>query len=442
MDRLSNIVKQRLAAQQVATDAEHPSADTLVAFAEQGLRAPTRQQVLSHLATCSACRQTVSLATSAEQISSVAVPRRRALQFPMALRWASAAAALAVAIGVGVLSYEHQNRLTLSATATVSPETREKSVTPSAQPEIKQSSGVAKEETNAETETKPVNSRRANSEARNSQSRIAANAEDSAGALEPFSKKTQRGGTVGSLVAGSQPIRSFARPNVADGFIASNRVAPPPPPPPPQAPADAKAIALADIAAAPRSAAAGASAAPVQLASEGRSNEVEVPSSPGRVDKSEFSGPAEISLQERSAAPVARKTMASAALGGPIHGAVNGVVQIVHWTITATGKLERRLSDGRFTLIEPAPGTSFRTVAAQGIEVWAAGSQPDLSAKEWQQRPVLFHSSDAGETWTRVEGPWQSPISTLNLDSVNALTVITPNGSWTTLNAGKSWIKR
>lgn len=432
-------MKQRLAARQVAADAEHPSADTLVAFAEQGLRASERQRLLSHLAACPACRQTVFLATPVGQVSPTALPRSRAVQFPMALRWASAAAALAVAIGVGVLSYEHQNRQAFTATATVPSQTQEKSAAPSAQPAVGQSSEVAKtKEREAETEAKVVNSSNANSQSRNSRSRMVADAKGSARAFEPSSKNAQRGGTLGGLVAGSRPMTTLAGPNVADGFIASNKMVPPPPPP---APADAKAITLSDIAAAPRSAAAGASAAPVQFASEARSN-AQVPNSADRVDKSEFSGPAEISLQERSAAPVGRKAMSTAALGGPIHGALYGVAQIVHWTISATGKLERRLSDGRVKLIEPAPGTSIRTVAAQGIEVWAAGSQPDLSAKEWQQRPVLFHSSDAGETWTKVEGPWQSAISTLNLDTVNALTVITPTGTWTTLNAGKSWTKK
>jgi photosystem II stability/assembly factor-like uncharacterized protein len=73
--------------------------------------------------------------------------------------------------------------------------------------------------------------------------------------------------------------------------------------------------------------------------------------------------------------------------------------------------------------------------------VWAAGSQPDLSAKQWQQSPVLFHSSDAGESWTKIEGPWKSPIKALSLDAANALTIITPDGIWMTLDAGKSWTK-
>ncbi|HKT26262.1 MAG TPA: zf-HC2 domain-containing protein [Terriglobales bacterium] len=426
-------MKQRLAAQQVAGEAEHPSADTLVAFAEQGLRASERQQVLSHLAVCPACRQTVSLAISAEPVSSAELPlRARGLRFPMALKWASAAAALAVAIGVGVLSYEHQNQPTFRA-ASSSSQVQEKSVAPAAQPGTEQNSEVPKTEAKAETQMNAANSKRANS-----QSRVTANA--SARRAEPQLKKAQSDAVHGSLVARSRP--AMVPPStVADGFMASNAVAPPPPPPP--APVDAKAI--SDVTAA--GAVVGGVAAPsasAQPALEARSNaQLETTAEAAKVEGSTYNGPTRASLQQRPASLAEMKTVAPSAIGGPVRkSAIHGFAPIAHWTISSNGKLQRESGDGRFSSIEPAPGVSIRAVAAQGIEVWAAGSQPDFSAKESQQRPVLFHSSDAGETWTKVDGPWQSLISTLNLDSANALTVITPDGSWTTLNAGKSWTKR
>ncbi|HKR30943.1 MAG TPA: zf-HC2 domain-containing protein [Terriglobales bacterium] len=428
MDRLSNILKQRLAAEQVAVEAEHPSADTLTAFAEQGLHAAERQRVLSHLAACPVCRQTVSLATSAEQVTAVALPSRsHSLRFPMALRWASAAATVAVAIGVGVLSYEHQNRP--AVTASLPAPTQEKSVAPAAQPAIGQNSEATK------SGAKAAHPGRANS-----QPDIVADASPSK--VEPQLKKAQRGAVLGGLVAGSRPTTRFAFPNVADGYMASNKVAPPPTPLP-VAPADAKAN-IFDIAAAPRSAASGAPAAPAQLRLEAQSKaQVETAGSAGKVDKSTFNGPATVSLQQQPASTAEMKSVASSAIGGPVRTrAINAFTPIAHWTISSNGKLQRESGDGRFISIEPAPGVSIRAVAAQGIEVWAAGSQPDLSAKEWQQRPVLFHSSDAGETWTKVEGPWQLPINTLNLDRANVLTVITPDGSWITLDAGKSWKKK
>ena len=428
-------MKQRLAARQVAAEAEHPSADTLVAFAEQGLRASERQRVLSHLAVCPACRQTVSLATSAEPVSSVALPlRNRGVRFPMALRWASAAATLAVAIGVGVLSYEHQDRSTFRAASSPS-QMQEKSATPAAQLGTKQNSEVPKSQAKAETQMNAANFRRANP-----QSRVLADA--SARRAEPQLKKAQRDAVLGGLVASS---RSTTLPpsNAADAFMASNAVTPSPPPPP--APLDAKASTISDVAAA--GGVVGGAAAPsasAQQVLEARSNaQLQTTGEAAKVDRSTYNGPTSASLQQRPASLPEMKTAASSAIGGPVRkGAIHSFAPIAHWTISSNGKLQRESGDGRFTSIEPAPGVSIRAVAAQGIEVWAAGAQPDLSAKEWQQRPVLFHSSDAGESWAKIDGPWQLPINALSLDSANALTVTTPDGSWTTLNAGKSWTKK
>jgi hypothetical protein len=434
---VSNILKQRLAAQQVAAEAEHPSADTLVAFTEQGLRGSENQRVLSHLAACPACRQTVSLATSVEPISPVALPSRsQGSRFPVALRWASAAAALAVAIGVGVLSYEHQNRPTFTAVSASQSEA--KSVATPAPPGIEQNSEVAETQTKAQAERKSVKPRTANSQARMM-------ADASRRTVEPQLKRSQ-GGVLGSLVAGSRPTTTLARPNVTDGFMASNAVAPPLPP----APVDAKASTVSDIgaagavvggAAAPSAAAPSAAAQPVVKA---RSNvQLEAASKAAKVEGSSYNGTTRASLQQRPASLAEMKAVAPSAIGGPVRkGTIHGFAPIAHWTISSNGKLQRESGDGRFTSIEPAPGVSIRAVAAQGIEVWAAGAQPDLSAKQWQQRPVLFHSSDAGESWAKIDGPWQSPINALSLDGANALTVTTPDGSWTTLNGGKIWTKK
>jgi hypothetical protein len=229
--------------------------------------------------------------------------------------------------------------------------------------------------------------------------------------------------------------------NAAHGFVAAN-VAPPPEPVPQSVSVDGQMRSAGETQPVYRATEIG-TGVPAQPSFEARSNDrLRSAASASTVERSDFNGPAEISLQERSSAPVARKALSSSAIGGPIRGGVLVVAQIVHWTISATGKLERRLSDGRFSFIEPAPGVPIRTVAAQGIEVWAAGSRPDLTAKHWQQQPMLFHSSDAGETWSKVDGPWQSPVTTLNLSATNILTVVTSDGSWTTADGGKSWMKK
>jgi hypothetical protein len=113
--------------------------------------------------------------------------------------------------------------------------------------------------------------------------------------------------------------------------------------------------------------------------------------------------------------------------------------ELVSWTITTAGKLQRQFR-GAVKLIEPAPGVVVRAVAFQGIEVWAGGSQPDLRAKQWQQAPVLFHSSDAGESWTQVNGPWHGPIDRLDLTSPSIVKVVAEDGVWVSRDAGKTWV--
>ncbi|GEM_PF-3274968 len=430
MDRLSNITKQQLAAQQVTSE-EHPSADTLAAFAEQGLRGSQRQRVVAHLAVCPACRQTVSLAVSAEEVSSAAVPTRsRELSFSAVLKWASAAAALAVAVGAGVLSYEHQNRPAVSAVASAS-QNQETALAPAAQPAASQKSVIA-DNVKAEPETPAaISSRRTISQAR-----VTANAFP--GRPEAQLKKAQSAAVLGGLVGGT-PSTTLPQPNVADSFVASNGTHPAAPI---VTPADAKAGAFSDVAQAPSAAVAGipapsASAQPSLARSNVQLQEA------NSAERSTLNGAAKASLQQRGETSAEMKAVASSAIGGPLRtGAVHGFTPIAHWTISPNGKLQRQSGDGRFTSIEPAPGVSIRTVAAQGIEVWAAGSQPDLSVKQWQQRPVLFHSSDAGETWMQIAGPWQSPITALTLSGANMLTVVSAEGSWTTNDAGRSWTKK
>jgi hypothetical protein len=86
MPRFIQLVRSRLAGgQQQFT--EHPTADLLSAFAEQSLSAPERAGVVSHLAKCPECRESLALSPSGSE--EVPLVPRRAL-FPY-WRWAAAA---------------------------------------------------------------------------------------------------------------------------------------------------------------------------------------------------------------------------------------------------------------------------------------------------------------------------------------------------------------
>lgn len=428
MDRLSNIVKQRLAAQQVP-QAGHPSADTLTAFAEQGLEPPERQNVVSHLAVCADCRQAVALVGVMELASPPAQPRRSPIaRFPAALRWASVAALFAVAIGIGLLGHEHQNRPQM-AVSTPAP-ALQKAPPPAVQPRTEPN---PKSENN---QMAAVRSRPGHS------SRSGEVLPAYAFAVKPERKKAQPGSVVGGIIADSRSKTAFETAEVADGVMTSNGA--PPPVPEPPASAGIKASTLSDVASAPRAAGIGlpVSSAHPPLAASSSAQSVEVGSA-SKATRRELNGRERASFQQQPASAAANKALASSAIGGPIGGgAIHGLPPIARWTISPNGNLQRRATDGNFASIAPAPGVLIRAVAAQGIEVWAAGSQPDPSAKQGPQSPVLFHSSDAGETWLRIEGPWDSPITALSLSGTNTLTVITVNGSWSTADAGKSWTKK
>jgi len=91
------------------------------------------------------------------------------------------------------------------------------------------------------------------------------------------------------------------------------------------------------------------------------------------------------------------------------------------------------------TVVEPLSGAIIRAVAAEGIEVWAAGLQFAPTPKNVQPRSLLFHSSDAGESWKTIDGPWQGSIERVNLAGLGSLTVVTTDGTWSTGDGGKSW---
>jgi Photosynthesis system II assembly factor YCF48 len=115
MPEFSNLLRQRLGAQQIKEDSAapvHPDADTLTAFSEQLLPAAERQQVVTHLAGCAGCRDIVALSRPELAIpkaqpvfTPAAVPLWRRL-FKPAFAFSGAVAVMAVA-AVLVLQHPH-----------------------------------------------------------------------------------------------------------------------------------------------------------------------------------------------------------------------------------------------------------------------------------------------------------------------------------------------
>ena len=438
---MSNIVKQRLAAGQ-SVSADHPAADLLSAFIERGLKEPERQRVLGHLASCAECRQAVALAASDVPAGDSAAPARGAmLRFPGAIRWASAAAMLAVAVGIGVISMEHQSQQRNAATtipALVSNSSQKRAEAPKPESAGVQNAPVAGDQLTTASggqklaETKKTPSAEAGKKqaaavvaARKSED-LNLNSRSFSNAAVSRETPAVLGGIAGqpqaeanALMAAAPPLPSSQNGNEAKKIV--------PPPPVSQS--------VTVVASAPTLQTADAnerSTAKMKNAPQSASETVEVSSGAA-------AAPEAPALRSEAFSIPYNKSVGVPTLAGTVRRTTTAMTEFVSWSVTTAGKLQRQLRNGAVKLIEPAPGFLVRAVAAHGIEVWAGGSQPDLSAKHWRQAPALFHSSDAGETWTKVSGPWHGPINQLALVDSETLTVVTDDGTWTSHDAGTSW---
>jgi len=414
LDRLSNILKDRLAAQQAANGG-HPEADTLLAFVEGELSVPARERVLAHLSTCPDCRQAVTLATpELEQAAGQPFAFSRfGIKFPAAMRWTSAAAALAVAVGVGVLSYEHSSQ-PAPPEATTSKQEVASAPSPVTSNQIEKTAPAAQKplrlKSNSDRASLASQSKQHGKDAGIESRRIDAN-----------------GGVAGALLGGLQPNLTASKSKSQD----EQRV---------------RAGEMLDKStqspklAAPREnqyTYGAFNGAPAQSQAPVAKADVSAPNAPGA---NIYGGAVRSNIisEIADAAPV--KTVASSAIGGSLKKrGVSASTPIVHWTISSAGILQRQSANRTMVSVQPAPGVIVSTVAAQGIEVWTAGMQSEISSS----RPgLLFHSSDAGENWSQIKGPWQGPIKGLVLSQSSVLSVIADDGTWSTTDAGKSWAKR
>jgi len=424
LDRFTNILKQRLEDAQ-STPTAHPSTDTLAAFIERGLTSSQRESVLTHLSVCPDCRETVAFATPEIATANAQAANfsfSRALKLPATMRWASLAAALAVAIGVGVIAYEQEPRQQLATFSAP----LEKASAPVSTTAV---------QANQETKSNRLQSAVGRSEAPTSTNKPAKPVVAEERRERALAKKqTESSGVISAMAVAPPPVAE-SKEKEKDAHAYNTKALPSAPQP-----------ALADkrdtdslTATTPASPQVRAAAVTSDNKTSQDRNPTKVPESESFNDRAIVGGLAGSALAEAQPSP---KAMNAVSVGSTAKARrAYGMLAFVHWTISAAGKLQRRAIDGTLTIVEPVPGAIIRAVAAEGIEVWAGGSRTPPSAKNMQPRSLLFHSSDAGETWKTVDGPWQGSITRVNLAGLNSLTVVTSDGSWSTGDAGKSWSK-
>ena len=134
MEGLPKIVKSRLAQRSSADFADHLDANLLAAFAEQTLLERERAAVAAHLAQCADCRESVALATAAQEPAALpVVTAAKKRNWFLEWRWVGAAAGACCVIAMA-LQYRVQPPVGEKTNYTVAPPTGAAPAPLSAQP--------------------------------------------------------------------------------------------------------------------------------------------------------------------------------------------------------------------------------------------------------------------------------------------------------------------
>jgi hypothetical protein len=131
----------------------------------------------------------------------------------------------------------------------------------------------------------------------------------------------------------------------------------------------------------------------------------------------------------------AATTAATAKPATAVDTRAGGMEPAQQWTLSPAGAVQISNDDGKtWQMVAVAANTSFRALSAVGRSVWVGGS-----------RGILYHSVDAGRSWTPVVPAIQgqklnSDIARIEfLDSRDG-TLNTSNGEiWITHDGGNSW---
>src|SRR5262249_32963562 len=112
--------------------------------------------------------------------------------------------------------------------------------------------------------------------------------------------------------------------------------------------------------------------------------------------------------------------------------------QAFSWKISPGGKLLRKKGQNdSWQEIELPSAPTVHSLASNNQDVWVGGSP--LSG---QTSGALFHTTDGGEHWQRVDGPWTGDILALQAFGAQHTSVLvrTAGGEWQTQDAGVNWI--
>ena len=364
--------------------AEHPSADVLSAFAEQGLRAREKELVDQHLAGCAECREVVFLANGAAeeafaqsgeflaaaqpgQLSAVrgsAGMSRAAVGRPRkrwALRWVWAASGAAAVVLVGGLF--------------VAPH-----FTARPAQEVAMKGAPANPSSEKPQELDAIASMAASPQANTAKARPAER--------RPIAPKVEKTSPGTSVVVASSDQAPAPQPNKENGAAASSA-----------RPAESATISI------------------------GGAMPGAIVSSPRASGFAPNAGQAQQQLDSLNV--TVNRTMAGYARA-----------QQSNWRISAQGQLERRTADGWTRMLADQP-SAFHVVSVIAGNVWAGGNDG-----------MLFHSADNGLHWNKVAimsagANETGAIVSIRFSDPQHGEVVTDGGaSYITSDSGGTWTKQ
>ena len=469
----------------------HPDADLLTAFLEQKTTRSEREQVFAHLSQCSGCREVVAFAAP-ERIAASTAPvmargERRWLQWP-GMRWAAVAAGSVIVAAIGIALRPTLSERSVSQPATEVVLQKEKAPAPLADKIGPSETATTTRATDSKKESAPASQmKRSELEARNEigtlkgmvpgalvsrkiapstkpalekdaqaatpaeetkQSaklnqtvEVTAQAANIAAASPPVSRPT--GGRFAGGTGASTPRadRDQVIPNQtldANGnqqrkFVIQPQQAPTQGLARVQQPTDA----FTTSAPAPPSAASSSASTSTDAATS-----AEVTVNRESKDKGGIGG---LTLERgrtgRSKAVL--PNLGAVGFGGAYHAAASPALkssagEAVSWKISPEGKLLRKGSDeDSWHAIELPTAATLHSLASNNLDVWVGGAP--LSA---ESSGALFHTTDGGEHWQRVNGPWTGDILALQASGAhNSVLVRTAGGEWQSQDAGVNWIR-
>jgi hypothetical protein len=457
MQGLPKIVLKRLG--KTAAPGTHPDADLLTAFAERSLGETERVQVMEHVSRCSDCREVLALVAlpitevAAVKVS-IAPTRHRWIGWPV-IRWGVAVAGIIAIASVGIVQYRQRQKREISVSLTSSnPTSATADLAASPSPAVPETKGVLSprdKQRQTEMRKKAAPSRTDNLFA--DRFVVPVNpAPPKAQAMRGAAAGSASHGALGFANAGAVVVPQAAPPSSStDTFTGSGNLKN-------ATPAETAKLAP-NLSGGQTGAAPSSSSQTIEVESQG---EAVSASTESQVSDQLIENKKQQPLSYQSSPTVgvvAAKDAATAETPGMLRASPR-------WSIGADGALLRSFDagktwvyvnvnsepltsrskaartsqntyDGNESKVKAPPNLVFRSVAANGSEVWAGGSAA-----------TLYHSSDSGIHWTRVlpSSSGTTPtgdITSIEFSDAQHGRIVTSSGEvWITSDDGQTWSRQ